>query len=629
MTPHNPYERMSRDELLAQLTFLEQRTQKLEQLNQSLDRAQNFIRESDHHYRSLFENSPISLWEMDMSGLSGHIARLHEHGVADLADLFESDHPSAIRKCLQHIKIISVNRATLRLLEAERKDTLFDRLDEILPEESLPVLERMLTALAQGSAELTEELDLITLRGGFRRVMLHYCTAPGCKRSMTGAIVSIMDITERKQLEDRLLQSTREALQASAAKGRFLANMSHEIRTPMNAILGMADLLRDTRLDDEQQTYVDIFNQAGQKLLGIINDLLDLSRIEAGKITPASVVFNPADLVEESCLLLEPKARAKDLVLSRHVAPEIPSRLIGDPARVQQILINFIDNALKFTHRGKISVELRPAPERAGIMPGTMFLDFSVSDTGIGIAEPLKEDIFQSFYQADDSATKRYEGTGLGLTISNQLAELLGGKISLNSRPEQGSTFTLHVPFRLPPDRSHTSSEPEETIPIQPAPRTPAPTLQATAPQPSSRPSLGRSGQGKTKRRILLAEDSANNRLLIEFFLKRSPHALDVVTNGREALQAFKNNTYDIVLMDIQMAEMDGHAATREIRAWEQHTGRHPVPILAMSAHAMDADQNRSLKAGCNGHLSKPVKKRDLLDAIDRYCNQCDVCKIH
>ena len=403
-------------------------------------------------------------------------------------------------------------------------------------------------------------------------------------RTLQGVFASARDVTERKRVEIELKQAKAAAESASRTKSDFLASMSHEIRTPMNAIMGIADLLAKTTLTAEQDKYVKIFQRAGDNLLNLINDILDLSKVEASQLELEQTGFSLTDLVEKIMEMTALRAHEKGLVLTYEIDAGVPTDLIGDPTRLQQVLLNLIGNAIKFTEAGEVS--LRIALDKDAASPDV--LRFTTTDTGIGISKEKLGRIFERFTQADSSTTRRFGGSGLGLTISQSLVQLMGGHIWVDSVIDVGSRFSFSLPFERWSEKTRRSAEPVEIGAKQP--------LLAL--------------------RILLAEDSPDNRIITLAYLEDTPYRLDVAENGAIACDMFQTRLYDVVLMDRQMPVMDGLAATRRIRAWEVANGRAPTPIIALTASALKGDRERCLAAGCTAYLTKPIKQEVLLQAI-------------
>jgi len=435
-------------------------------------------------------------------------------------------------------------------------------------------------------------------------------------RNITVRKSSELKLTEYAQELERKNEELESALttarEATQLKNRFLANMSHEIRTPMNGVLGMTDFLLSTPLTSEQQEYAEAIKGSADSLLVLITDLLDLSRIESGKLRIERIPFPLGTTVSEVASLFALEARMKGLDFISVIPSDLPAYVVGDPGRLRQVLNNLVGNALKFTDRGEIGIQVEVLSDSTNVIQ----VRFTVHDTGIGIPSEEQERLFESFTQVDASSTRRHGGSGLGLAISKQLVDLLGGEIGMSSEPGHGSRFWFTASFGkatpgdVPLQKAVIRTAPRPSMkPSQSAPATRAAApIKVPAPAPVTI---------STHFRVLLAEDNEINQRITLRLLEKLGLAADAVLTGREAVQALEKRKYDLVLMDCQMPDMDGFEATAIVRSREGAERR--TPICALTANAMEGDRERCLAAGMDDYISKPVGLEKLRKAVDRW----------
>ena len=429
----------------------------------------------------------------------------------------------------------------------------------------------------------TESFDVLEFRDG--RVFERYGRPLALKGSATGRVWSFRDVTARTQADSQLTRAKEAAEAANRAKTDFLDSISHEIRTPLNGVLGMTRLLLEESLPPQPRRYVELASSSAQSLLGLINDMLDLGKIESGRMEFEHVEFSMGELARELGDLYGLRAREKGLGFDLRLDPAVPAVVVGDPGRLRQVLENLLSNALKFTEAGLVGLDIHPAPA----VDGRVMLGFTVHDTGIGIPPEVQEGLFQRFFQADSSTTREYGGTGLGLAIVKQLCEQMGGRVTLNSEPGRGASFRCVLPF--------------------------APAAKRAAPPPAHKRHVSRTQRAARPQRILVAEDNATNQIVVKGMLKLVGYVdVTLVDDGQKVLDAVQREHFDAILMDCRMPVMDGYEAAARLRA-----GGWRLPIIALTANVSEEQRRNCLAAGMDDFLSKPMEASQLAEILDRW----------
>ncbi|TVM15850.1 hypothetical protein DPQ33_14190 [Oceanidesulfovibrio indonesiensis] len=581
-------------ELLHQLTVYQI---ELELQNEELVSAQSRLEGSRNKYIKLFDFAPTAYFTIDEDGL------IRESNLAG-SQLLAVD------------RSILANKPFIAYLHTDSQNTFYKHRQSVL-------------------REGMQQTCLLTIRprtGGERIVRMHSVLveelvaederdrdldpASGEKVTSAGYILAAAeDITDLKRTEELLHQAKHASEKANEAKSEFMARMSHELRTPLNGILGLTQLVIESALDAEQQSNLSMVRESAQELLSIVNDILDVSKVEMGVLSLKSCEFSLRRVVRDCASAFENSAKVKGIYCTTKIDPEIEDAYIGDPLRIKQVLTNLISNAVKFTPKGGVEVTVSQDVQQA--VAGRHHLRFEVRDTGIGIPEDLIDQIFERFYQVDGSFTRSFEGTGLGLAIAKSLVEMMEGVIQVRSAPGKGSVFTFILPLAPALAERPASTIPATTedamVDEQPAEpeQTPVPPVSVCEPVPGRRnrpvlPPLS----------VLLAEDNAVNQAFAQLILRREGHEVVTVSNGEEALEALARQSFDVVLMDVRMPGMDGVEATRRIRAGESYVLDAEIPIVAMTAHSSIEDRERFLKAGMDCYVSKPMNWEQILEAM-------------
>ena len=546
----------------------------------TLQRESDAVRSARARWRSLFEQNPLPQICLDAAGLSQMLGHVPQDDNLALADAFQRT-VTRMEMLTDAIRITDINRAALRLLGTDAADRF--RMDRHFDETFIQgfVESRRRPRTDDGFEPF--ECPLTRGDGSIRTVRAHLHTVELGNRRWATVVMTLEDITELQRADAAQQQALAAAEEANRAKSDFLATMSHEIRTPLNGVLGMVQALERGSLTDDQRRQLAVIGRSGSALLVILNDILDLSKIEAGRLELDVAPFDLELLIDDVVDTFGEIAASKGLALTGHIGPGAAGTYLGDAVRIRQILSNLVANAVKFTAAGEVTV--------SATTDGTK-LSLVVSDTGIGLSDDRIEPLFDKFTQLDQTTTRRYGGTGLGLAICRELAQALGGEIRGHGTPGVGSRFTFEV------------SLPRIAGTALPAP---PPPLDPPLPDPI---------RGDRTLRILAAEDNPMNQTVLRTLLQQAGLDVVMVSDGSEAVAAWDSSTWDVILMDVQMPVMDGPAAAREIRRREAETGRAATPIVAVTANAMAHQVEAYRSAGMAHLVAKPIEVRALLRAI-------------
>ena len=529
-----------------------------EDVRDKADREEENARSSQELYRGLTDNAPDALVVVDSDGV-----------------------------------IVLVNTQTERLFQYGRDELLGQRIEMLIPERlrSVHPAHRDDYATAPRIRQMGGANGMTARRKDGSEVSVEISLSP--VETPEGRLVSaaVRDVTEHRKFTEALAEARDKALEGSRMKSQFVANISHEIRTPLNGVLGITELLKGTDLDAEQREFVETVQSSGEALLAVINDVLDVSKMEAGRLDLMRARFSPTEVVNEAAALFGGLSRQKGLQLRVTIEDGLPHAVLGDASRLRQILANLIGNAVKFTPRGLIEVHIGPGTAEGSIR-------FAVSDAGIGIAPEDVDAIFERFSQADNSTTRRFGGTGLGLSISRQLVRMMGGELDVKSVLGAGSSFWFEILLPVAPDLGDGRDSADRPVPPDNAEFGPLPGHSADAP-------------------ILVAEDNPVNQLVAARMVEKCGFRVEIAENGKEAAALIREHQYSAVLMDCQMPVLDGYEATAQIRA-DEGPARH-LPVIAMTAHSLNGDREKCLAAGMDDYLAKPLSVSELRETLERW----------
>ncbi len=524
------------------------------------------------------------LYDLTREKLALHQMRESENKLRIILD----NSAAAITMTDEKEQIVSWNSFAEKLFGMNAQDLLSRPVNTLYPPEEWKAIRSL--NIRQSGFKHHLETKAIRKDGSIIDVDLSVNILRDEQGKIVGSVGMLQDITERKRSNELVLQAKLAAEEANNAKSVFLAKMSHEVRTPMNAIIGMIDLTLDTTLTDEQKDNLKVAKDAADNLLSLINDILDLSRAQAGKVVIEEIEINVPDIVKNVCKGLMVLARNKGVDVVWTIDPAVPRLLTGDPVRLRQVIVNLVNNAIKFTHKGKVQVNVK----MKALTDKDCQVVFEVIDSGIGISPKNLPHIFDVFTDAHNTTARRYGGTGLGLAICKKIVEMMGGVFDVESVEGTGSTFRFTILFGFKPDVFGNSGGEQKTA--------------AAAGVSSVPPELHHL-------RILLAEDNTVNQRIAVRILEKLGWKITVVNNGQEVLDILTNQTFDVILMDDNMPLLSGIEATQVIRREEKQTGQH-VPVIAMTANAMAGDREKYLASGMDGYVSKPIDRNLLYDEI-------------